>query len=209
MYPFECTVRGYLSGSAWEEYADLGSVCGNKLPRGMRRSEKLPKAIFCPAKKAKLGAHDENITFDELVAHVGGENAEIMRQYALDVYQHGVKVSREAGLILADTKLEFGAPSDSGEETVVLGDEVLTPDSSHYWFAADYHPGEKALSLDKELIRSWLIRKGSDWDPASNTTPPTLPPEIVEETRKRYILAVETITGVKQSEIENADFEIF
>lgn len=198
MYPFECTVRGYLAGSAWEEYQDSGMVCGHKLPAGMQLSEELPEPIFCPAKKAQVGAHDENITFDLLVSHLGGETAELMRQYAFDVYRHGAKVSRNAGLILADTKLEFGAPSDSGEEKVVLGDEVLTPDSSHYWFATEYHPGEKSPSLDKELIRSWLVREGSNWNPASNTTPPSLPQEIVEETRKRYILAVETITGVKQ-----------
>ncbi|MDR6939729.1 phosphoribosylaminoimidazole-succinocarboxamide synthase [Arcanobacterium hippocoleae] len=196
MYPIECTVRGYLSEAIWQEYAETGAVCGNPLPSGIEICEQLPEPIFCPAKKARIGKHDENITFDTLVQQVGADNAVQMRQYAFDVYNHGAQISGEHGLILADTKLEFGAASDSGEESVVLGDEVLTPDSSHYWLTADYQPGEKSVSLDKELISSWLISQ-SDWDPSANTTPPALPKEIIAETQKRYILAVKTITGSK------------
>lgn len=200
MYPIECTVRGYLSANVWDEYRETGMVCGNKLPSGLALSEKLSTPIFCPSLKAPIGERDKNISFDMMVERVGADNAEVIRQYALDVYKQGANICAEKGLILADTKLEFGAASDVGEDLVVLGDEVLTPDSSHYWFADEYQVGKKATSFDKELIRSWLLAEKTMWNPKSRQIPPTLPAEIIEEMRKRYIRVVETITGMAVAE---------
>jgi phosphoribosylaminoimidazole-succinocarboxamide synthase len=187
MYPVECVVRGYLSGSGWREYRESSAICGIELPSGMQESEKLPEPIFTPATKAELGDHDENIDFDRAAEIIGDRPLmEELRRVSIEVYRRAADHSAERGIILADTKFEFG--SSPGAE-IVLGDEVLTPDSSRFWPADDYEPGRAQNSFDKQYVRDWLDQSG--WD--HNPPPPELPPEVVENTRAKYIEAYERI----------------
>ncbi len=191
MLPVECVVRGYLSGSGWSDYTATGAVCGVALPPGLQESQRLPEPIFTPATKAAIGDHDENIDFDQVVARLGRSQAEAVRELSLAVYRRGHEVAAERGLLLADTKFEFGVRPDGA---LVLADEVLTPDSSRYWDAGAWHPGSAPPSYDKQFVRDWL-RLESGWDPAGDQPPPALPDDIVERTRDKYVRAYETLTG--------------
>jgi phosphoribosylaminoimidazole-succinocarboxamide synthase len=191
MYPVECVVRGYLSGSGWKEYRETGAVCGIELPAGLTESAKLPEPIFTPATKAEIGDHDENIDFDRAAEMIGSRPLlEELRRVSLEIYSRGAEHAAERGIILADTKFEFGA--SSGAE-IVLADEVLTPDSSRFWPADSYQPGEAQPSFDKQYVRDYSDSVG--WD---HTTPgPELPDEVVKNTRAKYIEAYERITDRK------------
>jgi len=206
MYPVECVARGYLAGSGLADYDATGSVCGIALPPGLVDGSRLPEPIFTPATKADLGEHDENVDFDHVIATVGDETAEALRDLTLEVYGRAEEIARERGIILADTKFEFGArrngpPRDGasvpagGAPTIVLADEVLTPDSSRFWPADQYDPGHAQPSFDKQFVRNWLVSPESGWDRASDTPPPRLPEHVVEQTRARYIDAYEMLTG--------------
>ncbi len=184
--PVECVVRGYLSGSGWAEYRATGKVCGIPLPTGLRESDELPEPIFTPATKAQIG-HDENITFDQVVALVGGPLAEELRSLSLALYRKGAAYAREKGIILADTKFEFGLLGNR----LLLVDEVLTPDSSRFWPADQYQPGGPQPSFDKQFVRDWLV--GVGWD--KNSPPPPLPTEVVEKTRDKYVEAFQRLVG--------------
>jgi phosphoribosylaminoimidazole-succinocarboxamide synthase len=192
MFPVECVARGYLAGSGLADYENTGAVCGIALPSGLVDGSRLPEPIFTPATKAEIGAHDENVDFDHVVATVGAEVAQDLRDLTLKVYARAEDIARDRGIILADTKFEFGTRS-SGE--IVLADEVLTPDSSRFWPADQYEPGHPQPSFDKQFVRNWLVSPESGWDRGSDTPPPPLPPHIVEQTRARYIEAFEMLTG--------------
>lgn len=184
--PVECVVRGYLSGSGWKEYQQSGTVCGIKLPVGLRESDKLEQPIFTPATKAEEG-HDENISFEQMVEHVGADIAEELRTRSLEIFRKGTDYALTRGIIIADTKFEFGM---SGDE-ILLIDEVLTPDSSRFWPADRYEPGHGQPSYDKQFVRDWL--SATTWD--KNSPPPTLPPDIVQKTREKYVEAFTKLTG--------------
>lgn len=187
MFPIECVVRGYLSGSGWLEYQATQSVCGVALPAGLVDGDRLPHPIYTPAFKAPMGEHDENITFERTIELVGAEAATALRDASLAVFATASRIAEGTGLILADTKFEFGR-DDSG--TVTLADEVLTPDSSRYWDAALYETGERTTSFDKQIVRNWLA---DNWN--KQGTPPALPPEIVAATAARYRELVERLTA--------------
>ncbi len=189
MYPVECVVRGYITGSGWKEYLADQSVCGIQLPPGLSESERLPEPIFTPATKAEVGDHDENIDFDRAAEIVGSRALmEELRRISIELYEHAAEHARERGIILADTKFEFGAAP--GAE-VVLGDEVLTPDSSRFWPADEYEPGRGQSSFDKQYIRDWLDDQGWDHSPPA----PRLPDEVIANTSAKYREAYERITG--------------
>ncbi len=192
MFPVECVARGYLTGSGRADYERTGSVCGVSLPAGLREADKLTPAIFTPATKAELGEHDENISFDKTVELLGEDDAELLRDITLRIYTRAEEIARDRGIILADTKFEFGRDSDG---RVLLADEVLTPDSSRFWDAEAYVPGQAQASFDKQFVRDWLTSPDSGWDKDSGQQPPALPAEIVAKTRQRYIEAFERITG--------------
>jgi phosphoribosylaminoimidazole-succinocarboxamide synthase len=189
--PFECVARGYLAGSGFREYREGGAVCGNPLPPGLRRADRLPAPIFTPATKAEVG-HDENVDLAAVAAGVGAELAGRLRDLTLELYRRGAEHAASRGLILADTKFEFGlaGPAGAGGELLLI-DEALTPDSSRYWEAASWRPGEEPVSFDKQFVRDWLDRSG--WDRES--PPPALPPDVVEGTRARYLEAFRRLTG--------------
>jgi phosphoribosylamine--glycine ligase len=193
MFPVECVARGYLTGSGMADYKATGSVCGIQLPAGLVEADRLEPPIFTPATKAELGDHDENVSFDAIAETVGAETAEKLRDLTVEIYQRAEQIARERGIILADTKFEFGALADG---TIVLGDEVLTPDSSRFWDAEGYEAGKAQSSFDKQFVRDWLTKE-SGWDKSSDTPPPALPAEVVEKTRARYIEAFEKLTGEK------------
>ncbi|WP_168701334.1 phosphoribosylaminoimidazolesuccinocarboxamide synthase [Gordonia paraffinivorans] len=201
MVQVECVARGYLTGSGLADYQATGSVCGVALPPGLTEASKLPEPIFTPATKAAQGDHDENISFERVVEQEGAERAEALRAATLDIYSRGAALAAERGIILADTKFEFGL-GDNGE--LVLADEVLTPDSSRYWEAATYEPGKVQPSFDKQIVRNWLTGPESGWDKASDTPPP-LPDDVVERTRARYIEAYEWITQKSFDEWPDAE----
>jgi phosphoribosylaminoimidazole-succinocarboxamide synthase len=189
MYPVECVARGYLSGSGWREYRETGAVCGIELPDGLTESDQLPEPIFTPATKAEIGDHDENIDFDRAAELIGNRPLmEELRRVTLALYEHAAAHARERGIIIADTKFEFGA--SPGAE-IVLGDEVLTPDSSRFWPADDYEPGRSQASFDKQYVRDWLDESGWDHTPPG----PELPDDVVANTRAKYVEAYERITG--------------
>ena len=192
MFPVECVARGYLAGSGLADYETTGAVCGIALPDGLVDGSRLPQTIFTPATKADLGEHDENVDFDHVVATVGRETAEALRDLTLGVYGRAEEIARERGIILADTKFEFGRRPDG---QIVLADEVLTPDSSRFWPADQYEPGHAQPSFDKQFVRNWLVSPESGWDRKSDTPPPALPEHIVEQTRARYLEAYELLTG--------------
>jgi phosphoribosylaminoimidazole-succinocarboxamide synthase len=189
MFPIECVVRGYISGSGWKEYQDLGTVCGVNLPEGLTFGAKLPAPIFTPAFKAELGDHDENISFERVVELIGETDANALRDLSLKVFKRATELAEKAGLILADTKFEFGRDPKTG--AITLGDEVLTPDSSRYWSQAAWERGERKDSYDKQLVRNWLAE---NWDQAEGSEPPSLPPHIVEQTSAKYAELVERLT---------------
>ncbi|HET7429937.1 MAG TPA: phosphoribosylaminoimidazolesuccinocarboxamide synthase [Nocardioides sp.] len=192
MFPVECVVRGYLTGTGLVDYAATGEVCGIALPAGLEDGSRLPEPIFTPASKAAIGGHDENVSYAAVVAAVGDETAARLRDLTLAVYGRAEEIARDRGIILADTKLEFGHRPDG---TVVLADEVLTPDSSRFWPADDWQPGRAQPSYDKQVVRNWLLSPASGWDRASGEAPPPLPDDVVELTRARYLQAYETLTG--------------
>ena len=188
MFPIECVVRGYISGSGWKEYLASGSICGVELPAGLNFGDKLPEPIFTPAYKAPLGEHDENITFEQVIEIIGKDNALALREKSIAVFNQASALAEKAGLILADTKFEFGIDPATGE--VTLGDEVLTPDSSRYWSMAAWNRGERKDSFDKQIVRNWLA---DNWDQVG--TPPNLPNEIVAQTAEKYAELVERLSS--------------
>lgn len=184
--PVECIVRGYITGSAMKEYQKNGSVCGIKLPPGLKEADKLPEPIFTPSTKAKKGEHDVNITFEEMTKIVGKDMAEFLRDISIKLYKKAASYAEERGIIIADTKFEFGIYKDR----IILIDEVLTPDSSRFWPKDEYLPGNPQKSFDKQFIRDWLA--SMNWDPKN---PPHLPEEIVKKTREKYLEALYKLTG--------------
>ena len=189
MVPVECVVRGYITGSGWKDYLATGAVCGIDLPAGLRESERLPEPIFTPATKADVGDHDENVDFDRAAEIVGDRPLlEELRHLSIAIYERAADHARERGIVLADTKFEFGRRPDG---TIVLGDEVLTPDSSRFWPADGYEPGRGQPSFDKQYVRDWATASGWDKSPPA----PEIPADVVEGTRARYADAYERITG--------------
>lgn len=193
MFPVECIARGYLTGSGLAEYRVSGTVCELPLPGGLVDGSRLEPAIFTPSAKAEVGEHDENITYDDMTAIVGDDIAAKLRDTTLAIYRRAEEIARGRGIILADTKVEFGTDPVTG--AITLGDEVLTPDSSRFWDAATYEPGKAQPSFDKQFVRDWLTSDASGWDKASDTPPPALPEDIVAKTRARYVEAYERLTG--------------
>ena len=193
MLPIEAVARGYLAGSGLVDYRATGAVCGVALPPGLVDGDRLPQPIFTPATKAELGAHDENVSFDDVVATIGVELAHRVHDLTLAVYLRAAEIALARGIILADTKFEFGQTS-TGE--LVLGDEVLTPDSSRFWPADSWRPGRAQPSFDKQYVRDWLLSPASGWDRAGDAAPPPLPDEVVAATRARYVEAYERLTGL-------------
>jgi phosphoribosylaminoimidazole-succinocarboxamide synthase len=194
MVPVECVARGYLTGSGIIDYRATGRVCGIALPDGLTEASKFAEPLFTPASKAELGEHDENISFDAVVDLVGAERAAQLRDQTLGIYSQAAEHALGQGIILADTKFEFGV---DGHGDLVLADEVLTPDSSRYWRADDYQEGVVQPSFDKQFVRNWLTGPESGWDRGSDVPPPALPSDIAEATRERYIEAYERISGLK------------
>jgi len=192
MYAVECVARGYLTGSGLLDYRASGEVCGIPLPEGLEDGSRLPEPIFTPASKAALGDHDENVSYDVVAAQVGDEAAARLRDLTLRVYARAEEIARDRGIILADTKLELGRRTDG---TLVLADEVLTPDSSRFWPAAGWEPGRSQPSYEKQIVRDWLTSDASGWDRTTGEAPPPLPEKVVERTRSRYIEAYELLTG--------------
>jgi len=187
VFPVECIVRGYITGSAMKEYLKTGMVCGIPLPPGLKEADKLPEPIFTPSTKAELGSHDVNITFEEMIKIVGEETAEVLKELSLKLYRKASSYAEERGIIIADTKFEFGLH----EGKIILVDEVLTPDSSRFWPKESYEPGKPQISFDKQYIRDWL--KNTGWK--EGTPPPEIPTEVVEKTREKYLLALKVLTG--------------
>ncbi|MFI9104924.1 phosphoribosylaminoimidazolesuccinocarboxamide synthase [Streptomyces fildesensis] len=195
MIPVECVARGYLAGSGLVEYDQHRTVCGLALPEGLVDGSELPAPIFTPATKAEVGEHDENVSYEEAARQVGAETAALLRQTTLAVYGRARDVARDRGIILADTKFEFGFDGDE----LVIADEVLTPDSSRFWPADQWKPGRTQPSFDKQFIRDWLTSPASGWDKNSELPPPPLPAEIIEQSRAKYIEAYERLTGTTWS----------
>jgi phosphoribosylaminoimidazole-succinocarboxamide synthase len=187
MFPIECVVRGYISGSGWKDYQATGTICGVELPEGLTFGGRLPEPIFTPAYKAPMGEHDENITFEKTVELIGLEHANALRDLSLAVFKRASELAEHAGLILADTKFEFGIDPATG--VITLGDEVLTPDSSRYWSKAAWDRGERKDSFDKQIVRNWLA---DNWN--QEGTPPELPAAVVEQTAAKYAELLERLT---------------
>jgi phosphoribosylaminoimidazole-succinocarboxamide synthase len=188
--PIECVVRGYLAGSGWKEYQQSGTVCGIRLPEGLAESDRLGEPLFTPATKAQTG-HDENISFEQTAEIVGRQTAEELRRRSIDVFRRGAEYALKRGIIIADTKFEFGRVDNE----LILIDEVLTPDSSRFWPADGYQPGHSQPSFDKQFVRDWL--SSTDWD--KDSPPPALPDEVVARTREKYVEAYERLTGQQYS----------
>ena len=188
MFPIECIVRGYLAGSGLKEYKAQGTVCGIELPEGLVNSSKLPEAIFTPSTKAEIGDHDENISFERCAELIGAEDAAALRDLSLKVYTTARDHAADRGIIIADTKFEFGRLNGN----IILADEVLTPDSSRFWPGDDYEPGRDQASFDKQFVRDWLT---ANWDKTG--TPPRLPQDVIDRTSEKYVQAYEKITGRK------------
>ncbi|MFD9481442.1 phosphoribosylaminoimidazolesuccinocarboxamide synthase [Streptomyces nojiriensis] len=193
MVPVECVARGYLTGSGLVEYDQTRTVCGLALPEGLVDGSELPAPIFTPAAKAAVGEHDENVSYEEVARTAGAETAALLRQTTLAVYGRAREIARERGIILADTKFEFGFDPKDG--TLVAADEVLTPDSSRFWPADAWEPGRSQPSFDKQYVRNWLTSPESGWDRKGELPPPALPAEVVARTRAKYIEAFERLTG--------------
>ncbi|MCC3768787.1 phosphoribosylaminoimidazolesuccinocarboxamide synthase [Streptomyces sp. UNOC14_S4] len=195
MVPVECVARGYLTGSGLTEYEQTRTVCGLALPEGLTDGSELPSPIFTPATKAAVGEHDENVSYEEVARQVGAETAAQLRQTTLAVYGRARDIARDRGIILADTKFEFGF----ADGDLVLADEVLTPDSSRFWPADEWQPGRAQSSFDKQFVRDWLTSPASGWDRHGELPPPELPREVVERTRAKYVEAYERLTGLNWS----------
>jgi phosphoribosylaminoimidazole-succinocarboxamide synthase len=199
MVPIECIGRAYLTGSGLAEYRQSSSICGVPLPPGLEDGSLLPEPIFTPTSKAPLGEHDQPMTYPEVEATVGIPIAAGVRARTIAILARGNEIAAGRGILLADTKVEFGLdpsqPDASGNPTIVLGDEVLTPDSSRFWPAASWQPGHAQESYDKQFVRDWLTSPASGWDRSSGQAPPALPQDIVEATRSKYIEAFESLTG--------------
>jgi phosphoribosylaminoimidazole-succinocarboxamide synthase len=193
MVPVEAVARGYLTGSGLLDYQATGEVCGVALPAGLVDGDRLPEPIFTPATKAPRGEHDENVSYEAAARAVGEQTAAEVRDLTLRIYAQAAELARERGIILADTKFEFGRDPASGR--LVLGDEVLTPDSSRFWPADEWRPGQAQPSFDKQYVRNWLLSPASGWDRASGSPPPRLPDDVVAATRARYVEAYERLTG--------------
>jgi phosphoribosylaminoimidazole-succinocarboxamide synthase len=189
MYPVECVARGYLAGSGFKDYVATGEVCGHVLPPGLLDGDRLPEPIFTPATKAEMGEHDENVSREQVAASIGADAADVLERTTLAVFRWAAELAEPRGLIVADTKLEFGTDADG---RLVLGDEVLTPDSSRFWPADGWKPGQQQPSYDKQFVRDWLSHE-SGWDKAS--PPPPLPDDVVAKTREKYVEAFERLTG--------------
>mgnify|MGYP000095957945 CR=1 FL=1 len=187
MFPIECVVRGYISGSGWKDYQATGTICGVQLPEGLQFGGKLPEPIFTPAFKAELGEHDENISFEKVVELIGEHHANELKDLSIKIFKRASELAEKAGLILADTKFEFGI--DPSNDLTTLGDEVLTPDSSRFWSKQAWERGERKDSFDKQIVRNWLA---DNWDQTG--TPPQLPAEIVTQTAAKYAELVERLT---------------
>jgi phosphoribosylaminoimidazole-succinocarboxamide synthase len=198
MLPVEAVARGYLAGSGFVDYRATGVICGHRLPPGLCDGDRLPEPIFTPATKAAIGEHDENVTYDAVAATVGEPMAARLRELTLAIYGRASEIARDRGIILADTKFEFGTVPGSDELRVA--DEVLTPDSSRFWPADQWEPGHAQPSFDKQYVRDWLLSPASGWDRASGEAPPPLPEDVVEQTRARYIEAYERLTGLRFSD---------
>ncbi|CAM5490214.1 phosphoribosylaminoimidazolesuccinocarboxamide synthase [Streptomyces abikoensis] len=192
MVPVECVARGYLTGSGLAEYRQTRTVCGLALPEGLTDGSELPSPIFTPATKAEVGEHDENVSYEEVARQVGAETAALLRQTTLAVYGRARDIARDRGILLADTKFEFGFAD--GE--LVLADEVLTPDSSRFWPADEWQPGRAQPSFDKQFVRDWLTSPASGWDRHGHQPPPALPQDVVDRTRAKYVEAYERLTGL-------------
>jgi phosphoribosylaminoimidazole-succinocarboxamide synthase len=195
MVPVEAVARGYLTGSGLLDYRATGAVCGVALPPGMADGDRLPEPIFTPATKAELGEHDENVSYRAVVAAVGAQTAAELKRLTLQLYARAAAIAAERGIILADTKFEFGHNPATGE--LVLGDEVLTPDSSRFWPADAWRPGRAQPSFDKQYVRDWLLSAASGWGRATDAPPPPLPQDVVAATRARYVEAYERLTGLR------------
>jgi phosphoribosylaminoimidazole-succinocarboxamide synthase len=193
MYPVECVVRGFIAGSGYKEYLATGEICGISLPSGLKDGDKLQEPIFTPAFKAEVGEHDQNIDFDKVIELVGKEVADQLRDTSIAIYNQASVIALRAGLVLADTKFEFG--KDPNGETIVLADEVLTPDSSRYWDKAAYDQGNTVESFDKQIVRNWLLQI---WDPEGSNPPTVLSPELVEKVSSRYAELRKKLTGTNQ-----------
>lgn len=191
MLPIECVVRGYLVGSGFQDYELTGSICGHKLPKGLQLASKLPTAIFTPATKAEMGEHDQNISMDEVINLIGTDLASKVEQISLEIYNHASQIALNKGVVLADTKFEFGVRSDG---TLVLADEVLTPDSSRFWDPTKIELGSSPESFDKQFVRNWLLSKESGWQ-KDLTPPPVLPDQIISQTAAKYQQAYQLLTG--------------
>jgi phosphoribosylaminoimidazole-succinocarboxamide synthase len=192
MFPVECVARGYLTGSGLLDYRASGEVCGIALPAGLEDGSRLPEPLFTPASKAAVGDHDENVSYDAVVGVVGAGAAAELRDLTLRIYARAEEIARERGIILADTKFEFGARANG---VTVLADEVLTPDSSRFWPADLWQPGRAQASYDKQIVRDWLTSPESGWDRTSGERPPALPESVIAHTRARYVEAYELLTG--------------
>jgi phosphoribosylaminoimidazole-succinocarboxamide synthase len=192
MWPIECVARGYLAGSGWAEYKETGSICGVRLPAGLKEADKLPEPIFTPATKAVEG-HDQNISFDDVARLVGGKAAEQMRATTLDIYRRAAKIGEERAVIIADTKIEFGVLPHDPDETPILADELLSPDSSRFWPLEQWRPGSLPPSFDKQFVRQYLTQV--DWD--RNPPAPALPENVIRQTREKYFEAYRRFTGVE------------
>jgi phosphoribosylaminoimidazole-succinocarboxamide synthase len=203
MVPVEAVARGYLTGSGLLDYQATGEVCGIALPSGLVDGDRLPEPIFTPATKAELGEHDENVSYEAVVATVGAETAGELKDLTLRIYADAGEIARSRGIILADTKFEFGRAADSG--ALVLGDEVLTPDSSRFWPADEWRPGRAQPSFDKQYVRNWLLSDASGWNRASGELPPPLPDEVVAATHERYVEAYERLTGLRFADWPGTD----
>jgi phosphoribosylaminoimidazole-succinocarboxamide synthase len=195
MIAVEAVVRGYLTGGGLLDYQATGAVCGIALPPGLVDGDQLPEPIFTPAAKAAVGEHDENISFAAVVEQVGARTAGRVRDLSLAIYARARELAAARGILLADTKFEFGLHSCTGE--LMLGDEVLTPDSSRFWPADEWQPGRRQASYDKQYVRDWLTSAASGWDRHSGQPPPALPDEVVAATRQRYLDAYERLTGLR------------
>ena len=193
MYPVECVVRGFIAGSGYKEYLATGEICGITLPSGLKDGDKLQEPIFTPAFKAEVGEHDQNIDFDKVIELVGKEVANQLRDTSIAIYNQASVIALRAGLVLADTKFEFG--KDPNGDTIVLADEVLTPDSSRYWDKAAYDQGNTVESFDKQIVRNWLLQI---WDPEGSNPPTVLSPELVEKVSSRYAELRKKLTGANQ-----------
>ena len=192
MVPVECVVRGYLAGSGLLEYRESGGVCGVPLPAGLVDGSRLPEPIFTPTTKAPVGSHDQPLSYDQVADSVGAELAGRLREVTVAVYSRGADLARERGILVADTKVEIGMRTDG---SLVLADEVLTPDSSRFWPADEWRPGRSQPSYDKQIVRDWLTSPASGWDRDSGEPPPALPEHVVERTRQRYLEVYERLTG--------------